>query len=156
MVDMDALVNELSNNPRYDDSVRRGDNTLTTALLKELEPGKTIFRQVPVAEVRGVLGNSVKGLSVADMQMLNFQVPAEGEVDFSQQGVRDAVDEAFAGKVGLLNKIAAMRSRDRTYGEAFGDQPGLREVRIAVKLVTKSAINTPKADLIAFLKSRGQ
>ena len=51
MLDMDALVNELSNNPRYDDSVRRGDNTLTTELLHDLEPGKTLFLEVDVRHV---------------------------------------------------------------------------------------------------------
>jgi len=154
MIDMNAFVIELATNPRYDDSVRRGDNSLTTKLLHDLEPGKTMFRKVPVAEVRAAIGNGVKGLSADNMQMLNFQVPAEGEVDFSQQGVRDAIDEAFLGKVGLLNKIAVMRSRDRTYGEAFGDQPGLNDVRKAVKQIAKAAINTPQADLIPFLKRR--
>jgi len=143
MIDLAAFITELETNPRYNDTVRRGDNAGTLILLHELEPGKTTFRTVTVAEVRATIGNGVKGLSADNMQLLNFQVPAEGEVDFGQQGVRDAIDEALTGKTGALNRIAAMRSRPRSYGEAFGDQPTLNDIRIAVRQIEKAAIRQP-------------
>ena len=75
--------------------------------------------------------------------MLDFHVPGNPEVvvEFGEPSVLAAIDEVFAGKQGTLNKLAAIHTRPRTYGEAFGGQTSLRDVRAAVKQITKAFIN---------------
>ena len=141
VIDLAALITELDANPRYDDSVRRGDNTLTTALLAEIEPGKTIFLEVPVAEVRNAIGNGVRNLSIEEMQSLNFFIPDTGTVDFRFSNTRGEINSLMGGKQSSLNRLLKISTRDRTYGEAFGAKPSLNDVRTAVKQITKAAIN---------------
>lgn len=147
MIDLVAFKTELEVNSRYDSAVRGGHNRELLVLLKEIEPGKTVFRpDVPVSEVRATIGNGVKGLSSDNVTLLNFQVPTSGVVDFSQQGVRDAIDEVFASKQGVLNRISTMRSRPRSWGEAFGGQFNLKDLHAVLPQISKSKLATYMAD----------
>jgi len=138
-IDLAALKTELETNSRYDATVVSGNNSGTTALLAELETGQTTFVTTTVNEVREAVGDGIRSLSAAKIQALRFLV-GEGQsgVDFSVPAIRQELADIFIGQAAVIARLTALASRPRTYGEAFGGQVALNDVRVAVKQIAKS------------------
>ena len=142
MIDLAALITELETNPRYDATVVSGSNSGTLALLLEDEPGQTTFTTATANEVRQAVGNGIRTLTAAQIQQLRFLV-SEGDegVDFSVPAIRQELAQIFDSQQPVKDRLAALASRPRTFGEAFGGQPTLNDVRAAVRQISKSLIS---------------
>ena len=142
MINPVALKTDLETNVRYDADIRAGNNSKLVELLSEEEIGQTIFIQATVDQVKGAIGSGVRSLSAAQIQTLRFLVDSGGDVvDFSVRAIREELAQIFTGQTAVIDRLTALASHPRTYGEAFGGNPGLEDVRVAVAQITKAHIN---------------
>jgi len=145
MIDLVALVTELETNPRYDASVRSGNNTETTRLLGELEVGQTVFTTATIDQVKEAIGSGIRTLTLEQKADLRFLVESGGDVvDFSVPAIRTELSQIFTGQSAVVTRLtglAATTIRTLSFGEAFGGKATLNDVRAAVRQIAKAAIN---------------
>lgn len=141
-IDFAALKTALETDPRYDTAVRAGKNRELLALLDQEEAGQTVFKSVPVDEVREAIGDGVRGLTAAQIQVLRLFVSEQGEVDFRKAATRAEIREIFTGNTTVLGRLQAVATRTRTYGEAFGGTVALHDLWVVLKQIPKSYMAT--------------
>ena len=147
--DFDALVADLTTNPRYDAEVVSGDNGAVQALLHEIDDAAAfVFDDVLVEEVQEAAGQPKMASLTSDQRGRLQAIKQSGQsgrdfVATSLKAIRDELIDVFGiSEAQLIAGVPSVQHRP-TYGEVFGyKKVGLDTVRQAVRQIDKSFIVT--------------
>jgi len=146
-IDLDALQAVLETDSRYDAPVTSGNHAEVLRLLNEEEPGQTKFLDVPIEDVLEAIGDGIQSLTAEALGRLRLftNLPT---VDFNRPAIRTEIRTIFAGNAPVLTRLQTLAVVPRTFGEGFGGQVGLPEIRTVLRLVSKSHLARYNAGLI--------
>ncbi len=136
-IDYVALQAALENDARYDSAVRGGRNRELLALLNAPETGRSVFQVVNTDDLLDAIGDGVRALTANQRETLKLYLAKE-TVDFTKANILTEIQNLFATQPVVLNRITAIASRPRSFGEAFGGEVTLRDLWKVLPNITKS------------------